>query len=85
MFPYQATSSQKNQLLIEIRPQNGVQKWGSKICSLNLSLTDFSSQKLTTYTTSLQIPPDFYQSKFRQESKPIPDNEFYEDNKDQDK
>ena len=34
---------------------------------------------------SLQVPPDFYVSKYQQESKPISDNEFYRDDKDNDK
>ncbi|XP_063687934.1 histone deacetylase 3-like [Bolinopsis microptera] len=32
-----------------------------------------------------EIPPDFYVSKYQQESKPIADNEFYRDDKDNDK
>ena len=34
---------------------------------------------------SIQIPPDFYVSKYQEESKPISEKEFYDDDKDQDK
>ena len=38
-----------------------------------------------SHTPLSQIPPDFYVSKYQQESKPIAENEFYRDDKDNDK
>ena len=63
----------------------GEQREGRRVYSPKTNSLSDTCSKINPFLTLFQIPPDFYQSKYRQESKPITDNEYYQDDKDHDK